>query len=1395
LDIDHTFVGDLTGVVTAPSGEQYTLFSRNGGSSDDYRNITFDNASPRSLRSSPTPYSGEYSPFEFLATPNSSEGTWTFTVTDAFGGDSGTLNAFSLRFIGAVGGSEGAAGVVKGFGVLESEQIIVRAKGSVGSADSGLAGLLKTKSSDVDVYSTFGSVGLRSLQAGQFEIDAPAAVAISSLGTDVVGRFGELTPALRADVRSAQSVAFEAPDGSIRADIESPSTVEITGFGNGISPVAAGSVDIRVVDSDVVVRDAPIGGEGVVDVDKVVKYSDLENAQLYGDVEGYVAGRIEGEGILDGSYTAGDKVLVVGDQVGTDLPAVSFVMDQLGQELKVRIVDGGGGYTIDTDIAVIFSTSPTGDTMTGVANSDDTGQIASITITNPGSGYSDTSPPTITIASPVSGGSTATAVIEYCVTVAGDRVKRLDEDGNSFDVMTTDYPGWEPVAAGEYSGKREIVWGYKNDPAANVSMITVWTLALDDSFWNGDETVYRSTDFGFMEVERRYQNDIDNDGSIGLTLIENHGSVRLELADDQQPIVDGYGVTISRGNKVYKTPEWSPVAAETVGGKNIIAWQKTQGEGTGGFLLWVCNNNWERVEGYVEPSPGTLQHGQLEVSLDLDLNGDGVKGITSDEGLRGNLIAISEGGVVFVNGNAVTKDGKDITADAYLGWRVLSAAEDTSTGGYTLLWGHASGRVAEWILNSSSAYVSDKVIPTPGDEPAFSDFIDVVQEKYQVSLSNAGFWALMPTQTITTPPVEVMKAYAPERYTGVYEVVSTGGMSQNWRLVRSVDLNTGSEFADRLMIRDMSEDKYLQIERLVGQIGNNSNGVSSRAYEVGNPETKITTASDKNMTYVVSQNNGDNQTTGSFGRVISLIEQNRIGDRRVNIGFSERVTTITPTQELPEISRSLNLDGSKRWVTSDGVSQMIDVVFDENGNASSSSASLPAGIQPVGLSGSLVTVDRENNPVSVFSDRVINGIVLTGVVGDRGQGNGQGSSQSQIAGIRNIEIGGFDDGAGILIEKSNNVIVEGVVLGAGGLANLSGNDVGIRIAGSRDVTMNEVQVSSNNVGLLVEDGDVVDAVEKLGDVPAKDLPNNASSKITNVNTTDLTIGMTVSGGDVPVGATILSIESPTQLTLSAPVITGTGTTDVPLTFTTNEYIPDLKGVDLRNNSHTPGAQVTSVTVPEFVPIGAQTSKKFNVFGFCLGNPGATITIYVDGVAIGTAVVDDQGIWALAASEMTRELGTGIYQLTADTQDLNLRRSALSEVLSVTVLLDNEPPNAGEIIILTPEITNPQPKIVGLCEPDCLVTLSINGATYVTTADPSGDWEVNTSDDPSDLGEFVHNNMYPVSVFVTDAAQNTTGPVIRTLRYNNPPVVTPPPPPPDVPPTPPEPQPPRRPTAR
>ena len=41
-------------------------------------------------------------------------------------------------------------------------------------------------------------------------------------------------------------------------------------------------------------------------------------------------------------------------------------------------------------------------------------------------------------------------------------------------------------------------------------------------------------------------------------------------------------------------------------------------------------------------------------------------------------------------------------------------------------------------------------------------------------------------------------------------------------------------------------------------------------------------------------------------------------------------------------------------------------------------------------------------------------------------------------------------------------------------------------------------------------------------------------EISNIDTTSLTVGMTISGGDIPGGATIASIDSLTQLTLSAP---------------------------------------------------------------------------------------------------------------------------------------------------------------------------------------------------------------------------------------------------------------------
>lgn len=114
---------------------------------------------------------------------------------------------------------------------------------------------------------------------------------------------------------------------------------------------------------------------------------------------------------------------------------------------------------------------------------------------------------------------------------------------------------------------------------------------------------------------------------------------------------------------------------------------------------------------------------------------------------------------------------------------------------------------------------------------------------------------------------------------------------------------------------------------------------------------------------------------------------------------------------------------------------------------------------------------------------------------------------------------------------------------------------------------------------------------ETGDVPAPGDPN--PNQITNLtDTTSLATGMSVTGTDIPAGATILSIDSPTQITLSTPVIAGTGTPGDILTFTgTGPGIAiDLDG--------TPG---TSLDITTAFEVG--------------GAPGTTANIEPGGVTV------------------------------------------------------------------------------------------------------------------------------------------------------------------------------------
>ena len=166
---------------------------------------------------------------------------------------------------------------------------------------------------------------------------------------------------------------------------------------------------------------------------------------------------------------------------------------------------------------------------------------------------------------------------------------------------------------------------------------------------------------------------------------------------------------------------------------------------------------------------------------------------------------------------------------------------------------------------------------------------------------------------------------------------------------------------------------------------------------------------------------------------------------------------------------------------------------------------------------------------------------------------------------------------------SQNIVVDG----ASQLTNLSTSQPAMQVA-ANDIVMNFDSIFS------AVPQTITITETTTGDVPAPGTPT--SDEITNIDTTNLVAGMTVSGADIPAGATIQTIDSATQLTLSTPVITGAGTAGETLTFSNST--PGI-AVDLT------GTSSTSLEIQPTFEVGGVTGTLDNI-----ENPGAVTIIGV-----------------------------------------------------------------------------------------------------------------------------------------------------------------------------------------
>lgn len=95
VNVNHTYIQDLTIVLEHPNGTQVTLWNRNCGG-EDAINVTFEQGAPGIICSNPT--AGTFSPIGDLSVLDglSSVGEWKLILTDYYFTDTGSLISWSL---------------------------------------------------------------------------------------------------------------------------------------------------------------------------------------------------------------------------------------------------------------------------------------------------------------------------------------------------------------------------------------------------------------------------------------------------------------------------------------------------------------------------------------------------------------------------------------------------------------------------------------------------------------------------------------------------------------------------------------------------------------------------------------------------------------------------------------------------------------------------------------------------------------------------------------------------------------------------------------------------------------------------------------------------------------------------------------------------------------------------------------------------------------------------------------------------------------------------------------------------------------------------------------------------------------------------------------------------
>ena len=531
------------------------------------------------------------------------------------------------------------------------------------------------------------------------------------------------------------------------------------------------------------------------------------------------------------------------------------------------------------------------------------------------------------------------------------------------------------------------------------------------------------------------------------------------------------------------------------------------------------------------------------------------------------------------------------------------------------------------------------------------------------------------------------------------------------------------------------------------------------------------------------------------------------GTALANGNYTLSATATDPAGNVSNNSNSISFTVNSTKLTLPQVTDIQDNVGVFTGSLTSGSVTddTTPTISGTGTPGSTVLIYDGNNPIAIATATVAaNGIwsvdvplspnvthTLTfGAVDNAGNSLAADNPLTLFVDtlppatptVTNVDTNGTlvsgtaDAGSTVIIRSGSTILGQGVADGSGNFsvtispAQTAGqalNAIAQDTAGNQSdpTTFNAATSSVPHPPTL----EIVDDIAPImGVIGNGKTTNDTLPLLQGTATAGATVKIYIDGGTPPITVTADAVSGAWSYQLPTPLTNGT-----TYNFTVSQTVGGITSGLSPNYAITidttaPQAPTITSIIDDVAP-GTGSLDKGQITNDSrptlngTGEPGATITLYDNGVAYATTTVNSNGFWSFTP---TAPLGEGDHLFTARATDAAGNQGDSSS--DFRIIVDTLVPNAPSIVTVTDNVGTIQPltsgqltndntpTLAGVTEADSVVTIRDNGTVIgTTTSDENGNWSFTPA--PA-LGEGSHS----LTASVTDNAGNispTTPPFV------------------------------------